>query len=173
MVAKKILNEKGQAFLELIFFLPVMTLLLALLVVIGNSLNGAINQQKVTRSYFYSRLKNHSGFPRKSYTNGAQNSWRLFGMHFIGWRERFVDGDVPVQPCYKLKLPFGSEETKCDEYKGDSTPFIRVGTVYGACGATYIRGSRNGLGVMKSPSIYGGNDFFYSSIEDLGCTIRE
>lgn len=137
MDVKKILKEDGVAFFEFIFFLPFMVLLMGLMISIGNSINGAINQQKIARSYFYARVSNNSSFPLRD-PESNQADWRSFGMFFIGWREK-SENDFPVQPCYKFVLPFGGDEDSCKDYKKDSTEYVRVGTVYGACGATYVR----------------------------------
>lgn len=92
-------------------------------------------------------------------------------MHFIGWRERFESGDFPVQPCYKLRIPVKGEQ-KCQTYEGDSTDFIRVGTVFGMCGATYVNAP---AGISKSPAYVSGgtHQFFDYSSRSLGCTIIE
>ena len=142
-----------------------MVLLMGLLVSIGNSINGSINQQKISRAYFYARVSNSSVFPLRNDAS-QQRNWSSFGMFFIGWRER-SEGQFPVQPCYKFRLPFEGDEETCQEYRETSTEYVRVGTVYGACGATYVRG---GGGVpVKSPRP--GATGLVSSYNS--CTIRE
>ncbi len=166
MVAKKILKkEKGVAFFEFIFFLPLMVLLMGLLVSIGNSINGAINQQKVARSYFYARVANNSMFPMRNDLSN-QRDWQSFGMFFIGWRET-SDGAFPVQPCYKFRLPFEGDEESCKDYDENSTEYVRVGTVYGACGATFVQGT-DGIPI-RAPRP-GATDLVSSY---HSCTIRE
>lgn len=166
---KKIFKEKdsGQAFFEFIFFLPIMVILLAILISIGGSINGAINQQKITRAYFFSRAKNNSTLPTNSHRRDAPyKSWRMFGMFFIGWMEEFDDsGERPRQPCYKMRLPLENKESKCDSYQGDSTNYVRVGTVFGICGTTYER--TNGTDPGKVP-LLGGS---YFSADKSSCTI--
>lgn len=173
-VKKQILkNKEGVAFFEFIFFLPMMVILMGLLVSIGNSINGAINQQKITRSYFYARISNDSTFPKKSQESGGiqsnQSEWSLFGLYFIGWREK-LDGQLPLQPCFKFRLPIENEEQECSEYSKDTTNFVRIGTVYGACGATYQRiGSSTSH--VKAPAP-GSLDTTIATKYD-GCTIRQ
>jgi hypothetical protein len=169
VVRNKKLNEKGQAFLELIFFMPIMLMLLAALVVFGNSINGSINQQKVVRSYFYARLKNNSTMPRKRY-NAPQDGWRQFGMYFIGWKEKFEggeNGNLPLKPCYKV--PIGLDEQECKAFESESTKFIRLGTVYGLCGATYLR---TGGRLQRAPSSLDGSSES-AHVQRSSCTIIE
>ncbi|MCB9094549.1 MAG: hypothetical protein H6621_05715 [Halobacteriovoraceae bacterium] len=163
-------DERGQAILELIFFLPIMIILLSLLVSFGSSINGAINQQKVTRGYFYSRIKNNSLMPLNSHDDNAPyRSWRLFGMYFAGWMEKFDEGtDFPVQPCYKLNLPLEEREQNCQSYPGNSTNFIRVGTVYGLCGTTYLYEPADDQ-VYRLPL----RNLNNAQINDSGCTIQQ
>ncbi len=167
MAVKKILKqEEGVAFFEFIFFLPLMVLLMGLLVSIGNSINGSINQQKIARSYFYSRISNNSLFPLKNNDpNSNQKFWKSFGMFFIGWREK-SEGEFPVQPCYKFRLPFAGEEQSCQEYRKNSTEYVRVGTVYGACGATYVVVGQQPIRAPRPTA----TDLVSSY---HGCTIRE
>ena len=140
---KFVKNQDGQAMIEMILFLPLLILLFIYLLSISASINGAINQQKITRGYFFSRLKNNSMYPFAQDAKAA--SWSYFGMSFIGWREKFKDGaDEPVLPCYLAKVPFfSSDETSCNEYQGTKTNYIRVGTVFGVCGANYHRKSND------------------------------
>lgn len=138
---KKLNKQSGQALIELIVFLPLMFMVYSLVAGFASAINGSINQQKITRSYFYYRVQNNSTFP--SPTPGRPVTWDRFGMFFIGWYDKFLQGNNPVMPCYKISLPLGqSDDKNCDDsYTEDSSQFIRVGTVYGACGATYHRDS--------------------------------
>lgn len=149
---KKILNEKGQALIEFLLFLPFMLMMYSLVLSIGNAINGSINQNKVTRSYFYYRLQNNSMAPTPRRQGGATfpSDWNTFGMAFVGWMEQFEGGQdtgKPEAPCYRLRLPLGNSSTdKCAEtYSEETTQFIRVMTVFGVCGATYR--NINGLAV--------------------------
>jgi hypothetical protein len=143
-------NENGQAIFEFLFFFPTIILLIFLIVSLGNSINGSINQQKVTRSYLYARLKNTSMYPQKDPDDQIYQNWKIFGMFFIGWKEKFAEGtESPLQPCYKVQLPFADTESKCDTYKKETSSFIRVGTVYGLCGATYYN---NGTEIVRGPA---------------------
>lgn len=131
-------NNKGQALVEFILFLPFMLMLYATISSLGNAINGSINQQKATRAYFFYINQNNSMAPKPIKNNPIESAWKLFGMSIMGWSEKF-DQEVPVATCYNFKLPLGDTAgDECDEaYEAKSTQFIRVGTVFGVCGATY------------------------------------
>jgi hypothetical protein len=164
---KELRNEKGQALIEFVLFLPLMLMLYATILSIGNSINGAINQQKVTRSYFYFRVQNNSYVP-KPFAGGrpANEAWQVFGMYSFGWRDKVVDGAVPTATCYKLKLPLSPDtQDNCDDgYEEKTTQFIRVGTVYGICGATFQ--NQSGM-IMHSPV-----NAPYELVDRSACTIQ-
>ncbi len=104
---------------------------------LGNSINGSINQQKVTRAYLFARIKNNPYVPQKS---SHEPSWSRFGMEMTGFRiNEFVAGsESPEGACYSTPLAGGSDDIDCAEnYKDIATKFIRVFTVYGLCGQTY------------------------------------
>lgn len=138
-------QESGQALIELIIFLPLLFTLYTVISGFANAINGSINQQKVSRAYFYYRVQNNSTIPRPDLPP-AQNhtTWSKFGMFFIGWKLEFQDGEQPVMPCYRISIPLASAPTdKCeDQYTDTNTLHIRVGTVYGMCGATYVNINR-------------------------------
>ena len=107
-------KERGQALIELIVFLPLMITLYSVIAGFASSINGSINQQKVTRAYFYYRIQNNSNIPGPK--SGDWEAWSQFGMFYIGWKERFEGDSQPVMPCYKVSIPFKDEPTdKCDE----------------------------------------------------------
>jgi hypothetical protein len=142
---KKILSQNGQGLVEFLMFLPFMLMMYSVILTISNAMNASINQQKVTRSYFYYRVQNNSMLPmptRKA--EEPSDGWRYFGMQIMGWAERF-EGVSPVAPCFKLRLPLGtSEGDTCESsYSDATTKFIRVSSVYGICGATME--NQNGL----------------------------
>lgn len=132
------LNQEGQALIEFILFLPFILMLYSVVLSIANALNASINQQKVTRSYFYYRLQNNSTAPTPF--RGEENtSFTRFGSHINIWGERQI-GETPVAACYKFSLPLGElQGDDCENtYDSRSTQYIRVGTVYGICGASYV-----------------------------------
>ena len=135
---KKLENEKGQAIIEFLLFVPFVLMMYSLVVSIGNAINGSINQQKAVRGYLYYRVQNDSTVPKRHPTQNVHEGWTRFGMYFIGWKEKF-DGNTPVATCYKFKLPTGTEASdNCDAtYSGKTSQFVRLQTVYGLCGATY------------------------------------
>lgn len=130
-------NQQGQALIELIIFLPMMFMLYSLISGFANAIYGSINQQKITRGYFYYRVQNNSTIPKPDEDKTYQ-AWGQFGMFFIGWKEYFV-GNSPVQPCYKISVPLKpADSDKCeDKYSKQTSQYIRVGTAYGICGATF------------------------------------
>lgn len=133
----ELISQKGQALIELIIFLPLMITIYSVIGGFASSINGSINQQKITRAYFYYRIQNNSTIPGPK-TNRDFTQWKQFGMFFIGWRDK-LNGDSPVMPCYKISIPFKeAPEDNCeDQYTQDKTLWVRVGTVYGVCGQTY------------------------------------
>jgi hypothetical protein len=156
-------KEDGQTIFEFVFFLPIILILIAFVLKLGNAINGSINQQKATRGYFYSRIKHNSTLPLHS-ANGPHLEWSQFGMFFVGWKEKFDQGTFPVQPCYKVSLPFvdsTENSSACDSYTGETTNFIRVGTVYGLCGATYFN---EGGWVFKVQALAGNGSFNASDV---------
>jgi len=143
---KLIRNNKGQALIELIVFLPLMITLYSVIGGLASSINGSINQQKVTRAYFYYRVQNNSTIPGPK--AGDWSTWKKFGMFYIGWKDYFQSGDTPVMPCYKISIPFKEAPADgcADTYSEAKTLWVRVGTVYGICGGTYFfQGMGNGV----------------------------
>lgn len=149
MAAENKSDQSGQALIELIIFLPLMFTLYSMISGFASSINGSINQQKVTRAYFYYRVQNNSTVPKPDEELTYQG-WNRFGMYFVGWKDKMI-GDDPVAPCYHITIPMnGSNSEDCDQrYTQDSTQYIRVGTAYGICGATYA--SAGGQTVLSIP----------------------
>lgn len=145
MAAKKHADQSGQALIELIIFLPLMFGLYSMISGFASAINGSINQQKATRAYFYFRLQGNSTFPKP--TPGTSNQvfvnegWKRFGMYYVGWMDYMEGGINPVMPCYRISIPLSpANGDKCEEkYTDEKTQYLRVGTVYGGCGATYAR----------------------------------
>ncbi|MDH4466551.1 MAG: pilus assembly protein [Bacteriovoracaceae bacterium] len=169
---KKIIdNENGQALIELVVLFPLFIMMFGFLINVGNSINVAINQQKVTRAYFYAYAKSNSMFPLNDsfYPDSPLSQWTQFSMSFIGWRERFKSGtQLPRLACVRLKIPYlPIKETTCESYQQEKTEFIRIGTVYGLCGATYTRAGAPDQffrGVVSSPA---------DVASEAACTIRQ
>jgi hypothetical protein len=143
--AKQETDQSGQALIELIIFLPLMFTLYSMISGFASAINGSINQQKATRAYFYYRVQNNSTLPKPAPNTGNQTylseNWQKFGMYFLGWMDYLKDEITPVMPCYRVTIPLTpSNGDICEEsYSNETSQFIRVGTVYGACGATYAR----------------------------------
>ena len=160
-------QDKGQALIELIIFLPLMFTLYSVISGFANAINGSINQQKIARSYFYYRVQNNSTIPRPDLVSRSHLSWSRFGMFYIGWKDYFLNETSPVMPCYRISIPLKAAPTdKCeDRYTETNTLFIRVGTVYGMCGATY----RNfGQRTVPSPDE---NGLSFQEVVDAGSCV--
>jgi len=160
-------NQKGQALIELIIFLPIMFMFYAIVSSFANAINGSINQQKIARSYFFFRTQNNPYIPKpdaeKTYTQ-----WSTFGMYFIG----YMDDDIsnqPVAACYKVNIPMApSGNDKCEtSYSTATTQFIRVQTVFGVCGATYLTINNEAVLVPDYPGTH------YSLLKTVnGCNLK-
>ena len=153
---KNIKSEDGQALIEFVLFLPFMMMMYMTILSIGSGINGSINQQKVTRGYFYYRLSNNSMMPRPRRDGGTEphQAWKVFGMQIMGWAKDFEgSSNTPVSPCFKFALPFDDSDEECaGTFSEQKTQFIRTETVYGVCGATYLNQNNQ---VIRQP--YGTN----------------
>jgi hypothetical protein len=147
------MDSKGQAFFEFILFLPLMVITYFIVNGLGNSINGSINQQKFTRSYYFSKIKSNSFVPRpdyESYPGSGYPGWNKFGISMIGFRVNEFSGtsDQPETACYKIPLNGSFEDSdECTSYSDTRAKHIRVYTVFGICGATIQANS---------------NEFFYT-----------
>ena len=168
MAAKKFKNnDKGQALIEFVLFLPFMMMMYMTILSIGSGINGSINQQKATRGYFYYRLSNNSMMPRpRRDGNEPHRAWKVFGMQIMGWAKDFEGSNsTPVSACFKFALPFSDSDEECEgTFTEEKTQFIRTETVYGVCGATYINQNNQ---VIRQP--YGTNPT--SVISNDACSI--
>lgn len=142
---KKILDQRGQAIFELVVFMPFMLILLVLVINLGSAINASINQQKVTRNYFYYLNRNDSIMLR-NYDLGP-NGFGKFGVTaaghtFIGWREMKESSasESSLAPCFKLiTFPGESNREKCvDPVNKKNTKIIKIFTAYGVCAASYV-----------------------------------
>lgn len=143
----KFLNEKGQSLVEFVLFLPFMLMTYSIIMNVSNAINASLNQQKVTRAYFYYRMQNNSTIPKpRRDGNEPSGSWGTFGMQIIGWAAE-IENNLPVAACFKFNIPLGqAKKDKCNQgYNTETTQFIRVGTVYGVCGATYLNSNGSTL----------------------------
>ncbi|MDC1173762.1 hypothetical protein OAT67_00070 [Bacteriovoracaceae bacterium] len=136
-------NEEGQAVFELILFMPFFIFFITIMFTVGNAINSSINQQKVTRRYYYYLSKNNSRYPSYEdlviWNNGGLNA---VGMSGLGWREKQEGGSTgnPISNCYKFNTIFANDyDEECDEpdVNDGATQFIRVFTYYGICGMNY------------------------------------
>ena len=145
LLMKKIINHlgqtKGQAVFELIAFIPFLIFIFTIMVTIGNSINASINQQKVTRRYFYYLIKGNSTAPvREDLNTWLASGINLAGITALGFRAK-EESRSSFAACFKLNTLFvdpGAET--CDEPNREDSKsyFIRVYTYYGFCGETYI-----------------------------------
>lgn len=164
-IKSEILNDKGQAIVEFIVFLPIMLVTYTLIVTVTASINASINQQKATRSYFYRFMKQNSYAPLVS-TIGSETFRNIknLGMYSIGWHIK-SDDNARYAECFKLNgiLNEDNGET-CDRPARGSTQsnFIRVFTFYGICSANYVRAD-------------GSDEFIHDQQNVLGrsCVLKE
>jgi len=140
-------GESGQAIFELIVFIPFLLYLTSILITLGNSINGAINQQKIVRGYFHGTYRGNPTAPivrdLMDYQNNGINS---SGLVAFGWRGSSLGAaggsSQSIATCYKLNQMVGSDPNKDDNCEDPSnsegsTGFIRIYTMYASCGQTY------------------------------------
>ena len=166
---KKSKNQNGQALVEFVLFLPFMLMMYSIIMNVSNAINASINQQKVTRAYFYYRMQNNSMVPKpRRGSPDPSVGWTTFGMHITGWASELYNNSVPVAACFKFNIPLGSTaEDSCKEaYNKKTTQYIRVGTVYGICGTTY---KKDPTGILRLPA---GGISGISTISADSCLIR-
>jgi hypothetical protein len=142
-------NNKGQAIFEMLIFLPLFIFLMTIIFNVGNSINVAINQQKVVRRYFYYLAKGNSYLPIQSNIEQIKNAGvvQSLGIAFTGYKQDDSAGtnSAPTAPCFKFNSFFtGATDETCKESStGDdevgSTNFIRIYSGYGVCGDSYAR----------------------------------
>ena len=151
----KIKNRKkdqgGQSVFEFIIFVPFLFVLFAVLVSIVGSINGSINQQKVTRGYFFLRLAHNSTEPNPKSLNifwGTGN--KRVGLLATGWALKDA-ASSPSANCYKIRgfvgeLPAGEgcEDKVSESSDASVSTFIKVKTLYGLCGTTYVPDPNSG-----------------------------
>lgn len=134
-------GEQGQALFELVLFLPIMIIMITFFITIGNAINGSINQQKITRAYFYYYLKEHSkGVLKKDIDSMGTNA---IGMMMLGWADYLQDSATPIASCYRMTSLFGDigspGETCLSKQDESISQYIKPKTVYGVCSANYER----------------------------------
>ena len=134
----------------------------------AGAINGSINQQKATRAYFYYRVQNNPYVPKPDEAN-THMAWNQFGMFFVGWLDE-MQNDNPVATCYKVSIPLLNDPSEnCDQpYSKETTQYIRVGTAYGICGATFAR-NPSGNGVVILPHVQ--NAQFETVVNRGSCVI--
>lgn len=172
MAVKK--NQKGQALIELIVFLPLMFTFYSMISGFAGAINGSINQQKATRAYFYYRVQGNPFVPKPD-ADDTHQGWGKFGMFFVGWMDQ-MQSDNPVAPCYRVSVPMAKNKNeKCDQaYSEQSTQYIRVGTAYGICGATFVRAQGGaGHGVAIIPHVDGGAAVAMELVNRSSCEIKQ
>lgn len=138
---QKILNDKGQAFFEMIMFVPFMLFLFTLIVTFGSAVNGAINQNKILRGYFWHITRNNSyGAPMSTLTTLGSKGVTQVGLHVIGYRESREGTSKSHAACYRINRFFGGtkeEECESPDRGADNYAYIRVYSLYGVCAASY------------------------------------
>ena len=157
---RKILEYKGQALFEFILFFPVFITMVILLIRLSSALNGAINQQKVTRGYFYARVKGNSLVPMaEDLAEFGRGGVSQAGMFMIGWKDYFLNQGEPMAPCYNFKTVLWNSDERCEEtQKSGKSYFVKIKTGYGVCGTTY--------------QIAGGNRKKDTGVNSSDCTVQ-
>lgn len=147
MAAKKesILNSQGQAIFEFIVFVPFYLYLLTVLMSFGNSINAAINQNKLIRGFFYRDLAGYSFPPiKRDLEELNKHGIDVVGMAVVGYRDR-TDGENAVAGCVGIQRYIGADgaDETCEEPPDGETAtrFIRLYTAYGVCGESWSAGS--------------------------------
>ncbi len=133
-------DEKGQAIFEFILFLPFFFILYVVLSSVAGAINGSINQQKVTRGYFYYVLKHNSFAPRRDELNGFQGRFNSLAGYAFGHAVR-LEGEQPVATCYQnAALTNISARENCEDRDTTGpTKFIRLYTAFGVCTQSFIQ----------------------------------
>ena len=137
-------DENGQAIFELLIFMPFLLLLTTVLLTMGESIFGSINQQKSVRGYFFYLVAHNSFIPPHDDLNALQGV-KETGMYAFGWKENFKGGRIPLSPCYRiLSLANGGNNPKenCSDQLTVENPtsnYIKVATVFGVCSASYSK----------------------------------
>lgn len=146
MVAKKkqtnFLNQKGQAIMEFLAFVPFLLGMLMVYLKVGSAINGSINQQKVTRRFFYHLEKGNAFTPTGNILfNQDFKSKQAVSYTAVGWNEELKNGSKPIAPCYPMPTFFSQPPDECEKPKDGETKtgFIKVYTVYGVCGANFVK----------------------------------
>jgi hypothetical protein len=134
-------NNSGQATFELIIFMPFFIVLFTTFIIVGSSINGAINQQKLTRGYYYYLERGNSFSPDYGSLMQLQSKGvNYVGMNSIGWKDKYKRGtESPVASCYRMSsfIAGNTDETCEEKIKEKKTSIIRALTVYGLCTANF------------------------------------
>lgn len=170
-------NEEGQAIFEVMVFLPLFIFFFTIIFNIGSAINVSINQQKVTRRYFYYLAKGNSYLPTQSNLTLYKGAGvlKIVGMSFIGYRQEYVTGsEQPAGPCFRFSsFLTGETDETCEDASGadpSTTNFIRVFTGYGVCGQSYaLREEPHQHWAVNAPSSVGVPD---PRGRDIGCVLQ-
>jgi hypothetical protein len=147
MIIHKLNNQKGQAFFEMIIFLPFLIFLYTIFYTVGNSISGSINQQKAVRGYYYQTVKGNSYISSAQTLGQLRGSIKTVGFYALGWAEKLENNTNPVAPCFAFSsfLKNGSSENCEDNSRpsSDTSSFIRIFTMYGVCGTVFSPPKQN------------------------------
>lgn len=139
-VKKKLNNEEGQAIFEILVFLPIFLFFYTIIFNVGSAINVSINQQKVTRRYFYFLNKGNSFLPG-TLDLETWGSMSYTGLSMLGYRD-YAESDQPIAPCFEFSnFMTGDSGETCDTpLSGESkTNFIKIMTAYGICGESFFQ----------------------------------
>ena len=124
---------------------------------ISNAINASINQQRITRGYYYNIVQNDSKLPTLNILQSVINEGvERVGMFALGWRQK-AESELQLAPCYKL-LPLSNdiEEEECSPGRKDGQPttqFVRVKTTFGVCSTSYVANGNHFYEANNIPSL--------------------
>ncbi len=150
MKKKKLLDEKGQALFEAMIFIPIFLYLVVMLINIGNSINVAINQNQATRAYTYFVMKGNSDGLGRSDLAALSGTFTEVGSFIIGWSQDYVNNTNPIASSFHIPtLPWAeAEDENCkDKSNAQDTNCIKVFTLYGVCGESFVN---SGSGLFRT-----------------------
>ena len=159
-------GEGGQALLEFLVFVPLFLLLVLSVQAVGHAINASINQEKVTRGYFFF-LVSHDSFWPDGGALAEFPSLDLMSLDQVGWRERSGGGNgrESFAGCFPQPTVFGGGnpgDRDCDDKPRPDDPrglgMVRVYTSFGLCTATHQRDQGGVAWHWRQKFPWGGGD---------------
>lgn len=143
-------DDSGQSLFEFLFFLPLFVFFASFISNIGNSINTSINQQKLTRGYFFYLTQNNSFIPARGLLNNLGSLSRV-SQFSIFYRVKENDNGKSRPETYeKPNIFIGGSDEESQYLRGDDedldsqSDFIRIFTGFGICSNGYSKSSDDG-----------------------------